>query len=79
MSANEAVFDEFPIAGLCADKQKKNAVRQASICRSNRDSKNIMIANMHIYRVVSSYQPASLCDSCFLAPRDIHFRQHPLL
>jgi hypothetical protein len=71
---NEAVFDDvsnWQVFALQTEEERGEG--GFALPLEIRDSKNLLIANMHIYRVVSSYQPAPYA---ILVSRstDIHFR-----
>jgi sugar lactone lactonase YvrE len=56
---NEAVFDDvsnWEVFALQTEEERGEG--GFAVPLEIRDSKNLLIANMHIYRVVSSYQPA---------------------
>jgi sugar lactone lactonase YvrE len=56
---NEAVFDDvsnWQVIALQTEEERGEG--GFALPLEIRDSKNLLIANMHIYRVVSSYQPA---------------------
>jgi sugar lactone lactonase YvrE len=56
---NEAVFDDvsnWQVFALQTEEERGEG--GFAVPLEIRDSKNLLIANMHIYRVVSSYQPA---------------------
>jgi sugar lactone lactonase YvrE len=71
---NEAIFDDvsnWQIFALQTEEERGEG--GFALPLEIRDSKNLLIANMHIYRVVSSYQPA---PNAILVARstDIRFR-----
>src|ERR1700675_2428424 len=71
---NEAVFDDvsnWQVFALQTEEERGEG--GFALPLEIRDSKNLLIANMHIYRVVSSYQPA-LHAILVSGSTDIHFR-----
>jgi Pectate lyase superfamily protein/SMP-30/Gluconolactonase/LRE-like region len=74
---NEAVFDDvsnWQVFALQTEEERGEG--GFALPLEIRDSKNLLIANMHIYRVVSAYQPAPyailLSRSSHIRLRNIH-------
>jgi sugar lactone lactonase YvrE len=74
---NEAVFDDvsnWQVFALQTEEERGEG--GFALPLEIRDSKNLLIANMHIYRVVSSYQPAPyailVSHSADIRLRNIH-------
>jgi sugar lactone lactonase YvrE len=74
---NEAVFDDVSNWQLFAlQTEEERGEGGFALPLEIRDSKNLLIANMHIYRVVSAYQPAPyailISRSAGIRLRNIH-------